>query len=159
MAIQKRFKVDHGDVFAQGAYVKGGAEKVLDFDVKVARGEERPQQKDKETGLPIWQVMVIDPDDDAGKKDTTVGVKFLAKVKPILPENKTPFPFTPVEFVGLEALPYVDDSGVRVENGQVRGRARIAWSFRAESMVEPGGERAAERVAAKVAAANQKQAS
>ena len=45
------------------------------------------------------------------------------------PENKTSFPWTPVEFVGLTALAWIDDNGPR---------PRIAWSFRAEEMVEPG---------------------
>lgn len=162
MAMQQRFPVDHGDVFAKGAIVKGGVEKVFDFNAPYTKGQERPQQKDTETGLPVWQVLVIDADEDAGKKDTMIAVKFFAKVAPVLPkdtENLARFGMRAVEFTGLSVLPYVDDSGVRIENGQIRGRARIAWSFRAEGMVEPGGEKATERVAAKVATANEKAAS
>ena len=44
------------------------------------------------------------------------------------PENKTPFPWTPVEFKGLTALAWIDDNGPR---------PRIAWSYRAEEMVAP----------------------
>lgn len=129
MAMQKRFNVQHGDVFPMGAFLKGEVEPVFDFNAPKRDDGSRPQQTDKETGLLVWQATVVDADDDAGKKETAIGVKFLGKVRPVPPENKTPFPFTPVEFTGLTALPYVDDNG---------NRPRIAWSFRAQGMVEPG---------------------
>jgi hypothetical protein len=72
--------------------------------------------------------MVLDADPIAAKKDTAVTVKFVSKTQPAVPANKTPFPWTPVEFVGLTALPYIDETG---------SRPRIAWSFRAESMGAP----------------------
>jgi hypothetical protein len=84
---------------------------------------------DKETGLPVWQVTVLDADEEAGKKDTALSVKFVAKVQPVPPENTTSFPWTPVEFKGLTALAWIDDNGPR---------PRIAWSYRAEEMVAPG---------------------
>lgn len=130
MAIQRRFGVAHGDVFPAGAFLKGEVEPVFDFNASKREDGSRPQQVDKDTGLLMWQVVVLDADEDAGKKDTALSVKFAAKVQPVPPENKTPFPWAPVEFVGLTALPYVDDSG--------NGRGRIAWSFRAEAMVAPG---------------------
>lgn len=136
MAMQKRFRVGHGDVFPAGAFIKGSVEQVIDFDksskdVRVqavdlnARGEG--------TGLPLWQVVVLDADEEAGKKDTALSVKIAAKHQPVPPENKTPFPWTPVEFVGLTALPYIEESAT--------GRSRIVWSFRAEGMVAPGAAR------------------
>ena len=82
------------------------------------------------TGLLMWQVLVLDADEAAGKKDTAVSIKIAAKVQPVPPENKTPFPWTPVEFVGLTALPYIEESAT--------GRSRIVWSFRAEAMLAPG---------------------
>jgi len=130
MAMQRRFKVQHADVFPMGAFLKGSVEPVVDFKAEKGSDGSRPQQVDKETGLLVWQVMVLDADEEAGKRETAIMVKFVAKVQPVPPENKTPFPWTPVEFTGLEALPYVDDSG--------NGRPRIAWSFRAAGMVEPG---------------------
>ena len=78
----------------------------------------------------MWQVIVLDFDEEAGKKDTAVTVKIAAPHQPVPPKNDTAFPLTPVEFVGLTALPYVEESA--------NGRARIAWSFRAEGMVAPG---------------------
>lgn len=139
MAMQRRFKVAHKDVFPRGAYLKSGpngpVEPVTDFNAEPRPDGSRPQQRDKDTGFLLWQVTVIDFDEDAGKKDSAVSVKFAAEVRPVPPENKTEFPATQVEFVGLTALPWIDDSG---------GRPRIAWSFKADDMVAPqhGSQRA-----------------
>lgn len=103
---------------------------MLDFHTEKRADGSRPQQVDQETGLLVWQVVVLDADEAAGKKDTAVTVKFLAPVQPVPPENKSGFPWTPVEFVGLSALPYIEESAT--------GRGRIAWSYRAESMRAPG---------------------
>jgi hypothetical protein len=138
MAMQKRFKVAHGDVFPVGAFLKGAVEPVFDFNAPKRDDGSRPQQVDKETGLLVWQAVVLDADEEAGKRETAVTVKFLGKVRPVPPENKTQFPWTPVEFTGLTALAWIDDNGPR---------PRIAWSFRAEGMVEPGGKGAARAVA------------
>ena len=131
MAMQRRFKVGFGDVFPNGAFLKGSVEPVLDFNQEKRPDGSRPQQVDQETGLLVWQVVVLDADEQAGKRDTAVTVKLLAKVQPVPPENKTPFPWTPVEFTGLSALPYIEETAM--------GRGRIAWSFRAEGMAAPGG--------------------
>lgn len=133
MAMQKRFPISTTSAFPYGLGIKPTAEgenavtPVVDFDKSTK--ESRVQALDKETGLPLWQVTVLDFDPEAGKKDMVVTVKFAAKVQPVPPANNTGMPFTPVEFVGLSALPYVDDSG---------NRPRIAWSYRADGMVEPG---------------------
>lgn len=129
MAMQKRFAVGHGDVFPSGAFLKGFVEPVADFQAAQGPDGQRPQQRDKETGLPLWQCTVIDFDAEASKKETVLTVKFAAPHQPVPPVNNSGFPLTPVEFVGLTALPYVDDSG---------NRPRIAWSYRAEDLVEPG---------------------
>jgi hypothetical protein len=76
--------------------------------------------------------VVLDADEEAGKRETALTVKFAARVQPVPPPNPTSFPWTPVEFVGLTALAYVDDSG---------NRPRIAWSFRAEDMIAPRADR------------------
>jgi hypothetical protein len=128
MAIQKRMKVAHEDVFPAGAFLKGAVEPVMDFNAPQLADGSRHQQVDKETGLLVWQATVLDADEDAGKRDTAVTVKFLGKVRPVPPENKSGFPWTPVKFVGLTVLAWVDESG---------SRPRVAWSYRAEDLVEP----------------------
>ena len=114
MAMQKRFRVGFGDVFPNGAFLKGGVEPVVDFNQGKRPDGSRPQQVDQETGQLVWQVIVLDADEQAGKRETAVTVKVLAKVQPVTPENKTPFPWTPVEFVGLTALPYIEETSMGV---------------------------------------------
>lgn len=126
MAIAKRLRVGHDDVFGHGAFLVSEVSQVLDFDASTR--EVKVQARDKDTGFPLWQVEVLDADPDAGKKGRTVVVKFAAKVQPIPPENTTELPFCPVAFEGLSALPYVDTNG---------NFSRIAWSLRAEDMHAP----------------------
>lgn len=139
MAMQKRMRVGHRDVFPSGAYLVGAVEAVADFNSSAREDGSRPQQRDKDTGLPVWSVPVLDADELAGKREKTVTIKLLAEVQPVPPKNETPFPFTPVEFVGLTALPYIDDSG---------NRPRIVWSYRADGMTTPGGTKGSRAEAA-----------
>ena len=129
MAVPRRINVEHHAIFPAGAFLKGVVEPVSDFSAGQRDDGTRPQQVDKETGQLVWQAIFIDADEDASKRDTAVTVKFLAAQRPVPPENKSELPWTPVEFVGLSALPYIDDSG---------SRSRIAWSFRADGMKAPG---------------------
>ena len=127
MAIARRFKINHTEVFPFGAYLVAEVGPVFDFeksskDVKV-------QQIDKDNGLPLWSVEVLDADPEAGKKSKTVTVKLAAKVQPVPPEALPGLPFRPVVYQGLSALPYIDDAGKF---------SRIVWSFKAESMTAPG---------------------
>jgi hypothetical protein len=50
-------------------------------------------------------------------------------VQPVPPENKDGAPFIPVEFEGLTALPWIEESG---------NFSKISWSFKANAMVAPG---------------------
>jgi hypothetical protein len=65
-----------------------------------------------------------------------VSVKFAAKVRPVPPEKPEGMPWTPVEFTGLTALPYVEYTGGK--DGEGHDRTRIVWSYRATGMVAPG---------------------
>ncbi|MDE9367316.1 plasmid replication, integration and excision activator [Luteipulveratus sp. YIM 133132] len=133
MAMQRRIKVQHSDVYGAGVALKGSIEPVIDFEKSTKDNKVQAvdlNARGEGTGLLMWQGTFVDFDEEASKKDTVVTVKFAAKVRPVPPENKSGFPWTPVEFVGLTALPYVDDNG---------NRPRLAWSFRAEGMVAPGG--------------------
>jgi len=82
---------------------------------------------------------VFDADPEAGKKDKAVSVKVAAKVQPVPPENKSGTPFTQVEFTGIVAVPWIDDSGLR---------PRIAWSIRALGVQAPGASRTDPKAAA-----------
>ena len=132
MAMAKRFPVAFDAVFPRGAFLVGEVEAVADFNAAAREDGSRPQQLDKDTGLPLWSVPIFDADAEAGKKDKAITVKIAAAHQPVPPTNDTPFPFTAVEFVGLTALPWVDDSG---------NRPRIAWSFKADAITAPGASR------------------
>ena len=126
MALTNRLKITMLDVFPHGAYLVSEVEAVRDFD-KSSPG--RPvQSTDKESGLPVWSVSVLDADPEARRGDKTVTVKIAAPHQPIPPEAMAGVPFRPVEFDGLTVTPYVNESG---------GRPRVAYSLRATGMRAP----------------------
>ncbi|HEY8722100.1 plasmid replication, integration and excision activator [Pengzhenrongella sp.] len=127
MAIAKRFRIGHDEVFGHGAYLVSPVTPVSDFERSTK--ESKVQQLDKDTGMPLWSVDVLDADPEAAKKSRTVSVKLSGKVQPVPPAPQGGMPFTLVVFDGLSALPYIDDNG---------NFARIAWSFKADAMRAPG---------------------
>ena len=54
MAIAKRFKISHDEVFPHGAFIVSPVTPVSDFERSTR--ENKVQQVDLDTGLPIWQV-------------------------------------------------------------------------------------------------------
>lgn len=127
MALQGAIPVQFGQVFPHGAFVVGEVEPINDFEKST---REKPvQDRDKVTGLPLWQVPVMDGDDSVRAKQKTVTVKIAAEVQPVPPEQLQGLPFRPVEFDGLTVTPWLDDNG---------SRPRIAYSYRASGMRKPG---------------------
>jgi hypothetical protein len=124
MSVPNRFKVNHGDVFPHGAFVVSEVEPVRDWDK--SSPDRRVQAVDKESGLPVWAVSVLDADPDARKDSKTVTVKISAPHQPVPPEALAGMPFRPVEFEGLTVTPYMDDK-----------RNRVAYSLRANGMRAP----------------------
>jgi hypothetical protein len=125
-------QVEFGVVFPGGAYAAGKIEMVRDFDR--SSGDRIVQQIDKHTGLPLWVVEVIDADETARQR--TVKVKIAAQVQPVLPSPAPGSPFTPVEFEGLTATPYVDTSRCSGD-GKSKCAARLAYSFKATGLRAP----------------------
>ena len=121
MAIQGALPVAFAVVFPHGAFALG-VEAITDFETK------RPQM-DKDTGLPLWAVDVIDADPEARGKAKSVKVKVAAEVCPTLPDEVPGLPFRPIEFESMAVMPYVDDSG---------RRPRVAYSLRARGVQSPG---------------------
>ena len=101
MAMHGQIPVQFGLVFPDGAYAAGAIEMVRDFDRSTA--DRLVQQADKETGLPLWVVEVIDAQENARQR--TVKVKIAAQVQPVLPPPPPGQPFTPAEFDGMTATP------------------------------------------------------
>jgi len=126
MAIKGAIPMRHDDVFPRGCYVVGEVEPQRDFDRSTR--DQAVQAVDRDTGVLVWAVDVIDG--DLGIRDRLVRVKLLAPVQPVPPEEAPGVPFRPVEFDGLTATPYVATTA--------SGRGRLAWSFRATGMRAPG---------------------
>jgi hypothetical protein len=126
MAVQGPIAVEFGQVFPHGAFASGGFEPVRDYDASKAGGR-FVQSKDKQTGLPLWVLDVIDGDTTA--RDKTVRVKIAATDQPELPPaGTTGMPFVPVEFTGLAITPYVNQAGrlayaLKATGVRVAGRA------------------------------------
>ena len=128
MAMPKRIRVEFGEVFPHGVFAVSEVTQVRDFDRST---KDKPvYATDEDSGLSVWAVDVMDGDPEARKADRQFTVKLLAKVQPVLPNAPIPgMPFTPVEFDGLTATPYVTETG--------NGRSRLAWSFRASGVRAP----------------------
>jgi hypothetical protein len=123
MAVQGPIPVEFGQVFPRGVFAVGGFEPVRDFEASKAGGR-FVQSKDKHSGLPLWQIDVIDTDPDA--RDKTVRVKVAAADQPVLPAASAGLPFVPVEFAGLTVTPYVNQAG------------RLGYSLKATGVRVPG---------------------
>ena len=75
--LQGPIPIEFGRFFPDGAYIAGPIEKLRDFDR--SKGDRIVQQLDKNTGLPLWTVDVIDADPQARQR--TVKVKVAAEVR------------------------------------------------------------------------------
>ncbi|MFI7538731.1 plasmid replication, integration and excision activator [Streptosporangium sp. NPDC049376] len=124
MAIQGPIDIGFDQVFPHGCYLVGEVQQVKDFDAST--NGRTVYAKDKTTGLPVWQVSVVDADPDAKASQKSVTVKILTDVQPVPPPPLPGLPFTPVEFDGMTVTPYV---------GQDTGR--LAYSLRARAMRAP----------------------
>jgi hypothetical protein len=125
MALQRPIAVEFGQAFPQGAFAAGAFEPVRDFDA--SKAGRFVQAKDKQSGLPVWVIDVIDGDTTA--RDKTVRVKIAASDQPVLPPAAgAGMPFVPVEFTGLTVTPYVSQAGrlaysVKAAGIRVTGRS------------------------------------
>jgi hypothetical protein len=140
MAVQHGIKISvrFEDVFSAGAMLMG-VEPVTDFDAK-SSGASDVQARDKETGERLWQVTVIDNDEEASKfgRSPMVKVKIPAPYQPVPPSPQVPG-FRPlVAFEGLTLTPYVDQQKCRgLSKGPHKCGGRLAYSLRATAMVDP----------------------
>lgn len=130
MAIQGPFRVECSEVFPHGVGIVGAVSPLVDFDR--SSKENKVQQLDKDSGLPVWTVDVMDFDPDA--RERTFKVKIAAAVQPVPPDAVAGLPVRPVLLEGLLIMPYLKE----VANG----RARVAYSLRASGLAAPRGMRA-----------------
>ena len=129
MAVQGPFEVECSKVFPHGVGVVGAVTQLVDFDR--SSKENKVQQRDKDTGLPVWTVDVMDFDPDA--RERTFKVKITAEVQPVPPDAVAGLPVRPVLLEGLLIMPYLKETG--------NGRSRVAYSLRASGLAAPRGMR------------------
>lgn len=129
MAVQGPFKVEFGAVFPYGVGVVGEVSAQADFDASTR--ENRVQMRDKDSGLPVWVVDVMDFDPEA--RERTFKVKISAAVQPVPPDAIEGVPVRPAVLEGLTVTPYLKDVG--------NGRSRLAYSLRATGLSAPRGGR------------------
>ncbi len=126
MAMQGGFKVACGDLFPFGLGVVGAVTASDDFEA--SSKERKVQARDKASGLPLWQVDVMDFDPEA--RERTFKVKIVAEFQPVPPAVLEGTPVRPVVLEGLLVTPYLKEVG--------NGRSKIAYSLRADGMAAPG---------------------
>jgi hypothetical protein len=130
MALPRKIKVEFNEWFPFGLFVVSVVGALRNFERSTA--DNPVQAVDEESGERVWTVEAMDGDPDSRKADRHFTVKLIAPVQPVPPARPAGFPpgvpFVPVEFTGMTATPWVDDSGPR---------PRLAWSFRATGMVAP----------------------
>lgn len=119
--LQGPIPVTFEKVFPHGCYVVGEVQEVKDFDAK-----RDTQATDKQTGLPVWQVPVMDADPTLKAAQKTVAVKILSSVRPVVPPSLPGLNISPAEFDGIEVTPYVHQA-----------TGRLAYSIRVREMRAP----------------------
>ncbi|QDP95827.1 hypothetical protein FOE78_07860 [Microlunatus elymi] len=124
MPVQGPFRVECAEVFPHGVGIVGEVGPLADFDRSTR--ENRVQATDKDSGLPVWVVDVMDFDPEA--RERTFKVKVAAPVQPVPPEAVSGVPVRPVHLEGLMVTPYVKEVG---------NFHRVAYSFKASGFSEP----------------------
>ena len=133
MALQGPFPVECAALFPHGLGVVGAVSAVDDFNASTK--ERKVQARDKDTGLPVWQIDVMDFDPEA--RERTFKVKVAAAVQPVPPEAVAGLPVRPVVLEGLTVTPWIKEVP--------RGKAIvsvIAYSVRATGLAAPRQVRA-----------------
>ena len=131
MANLQALAVEFGAVFPFGVGMIGPVDEQNDFDRSTR--ENRVQARDKDTGLPVWVVEVIDFDPQARTK--TYKVKVVAEVQPVPPEALADAPIRPVVLENLTVTPYIADGP----------RPKIAYSLRCTGLAAPGARRSVDQ--------------
>ena len=96
MANLQALAVEFGAAFPFGVGMVGEVQEQNDFDRSTR--EHPVQARDKDTGLPVWLIEVIDFDPQARTK--TYRVKVIAEVRPVPPEALADAPIRPVVLQG-----------------------------------------------------------
>ena len=133
MAISGPIRVDCGEVFPHGVRLVGGIAALDDFNASTK--ENRVQARDKDTGLPMWTVDVMDFDPDAWQR--MFKIKIASALQPVPPDAIPGAPVRPVVLEGLSITPYIKEGT----------RPKIGYSLRCTGLAAPGRRADAGKVA------------
>src|SRR5215204_5102234 len=103
MALTGQIGMEHGQVFPFGCFMVGEVEPKRDFDRSTR--DQFVQEADRDTGVALWQVDVVDADPEG--RDKTVRVVIASPVQPVPPEVAPGGAVRPGEVEGLTVRPYV----------------------------------------------------
>ena len=138
MAIQRKLTVSFAEVFPHGAWLVTSVEPSRDFKRSTREVTVQEVVRD-EAGQPVlldgeqqavWQVEVLDGDEEVTGEAKKVKVKIVAVRRPVPPAPAPGTPFRPVVLEGLWVSPWVNKDRCRVEQGKQHScGARQAWSY------------------------------
>jgi len=138
MAIQRELTVSFDEVFPHGAWLVSAVQPVRDY-ARSSREVTVQEVVRDEAGNPVlvdgeqhavWQVEVVDGDEEVTGEAKKVRVKFVSVRRPVPPPAAPGTPFRPVVLEGLRVSPWVNRDRCRVEQGKPhRCGARQAWSY------------------------------
>jgi hypothetical protein len=138
MAIQRELTVSFDEVFSHGAWLVSAVQPVRDFKRSSREVTVQEVVRD-EVGNPvlvdgeqqaIWQVEVVDGDEEVTGEAKKIRVRIVSVRRPVPPPAAPGTPFRPVVLEGLSVRPWVNTDRCRVEPNQPhRCGARQAWSY------------------------------
>lgn len=132
MALNDPYEVDCGRQFPAGLTMLGDVQQVKVFQKSVAV-ELRPQERDRDSGLPLWQVQVIDLDPKAWEH--TFSVRIAAAVQPVPPPALPGMPVRPVFLEGLRVSMWTKTVGRDKEGKDI---VKIQYGVTASGLSAPG---------------------
>ena len=105
MGLNGPVRTDSAVQFPFGVAVCGPVTSAAEFNKNAAPSAARVQARDKDTGLPLWQVDVMDLDPDA--RERTFRVKVVSAVQPVPPDAIAGTPLRPVYLENLQILAWL----------------------------------------------------
>ena len=123
------YYVDVAQQFSHGLAVVSEVTKVLVYDTS-RKPDDRLQERDRDTGLLLWEVVVLDLNPGAHEK--TFRVRMGADVQPVLPPMAPGLPLRFVQLEGVSISTYPKVTGRNRGTGQ--DIVRLAYMVSATGM-------------------------